>query len=416
MNNHIKNRQYYKFCLYGFLKNLRFFDAFFILFLIEKDLLFAQIGLLYAIREIVINVLEVPSGIFADKFGRKKSLVGSFVFYIASFLVFHFSNEFWPFLIAFVLFGVADSFRSGTHKGMIMDYLKINNWSEYKIDYYGHTRSWSQKGSAISSLLAGLLVFYSGQYGNIFLYSIVPYLINFLLIISYPKVLDKSFKQKKGDHKTSTELSLRSLFKIIKQPRVLKIINTSALHTAYLKSTKDYIQPLLVNVALIIPILSNTELEKKIGIIIGFIYFLIYLLSSKASKMAIFSNKFNKNKISYFTLQIGLIAGMICGFAYMNNWWMISLLGFVSIYLIENFRKPVLTGFVADNVPEEILASVISVQSLLKTITTAIIALVFGFLADKYGIGEAFLIISLSLTLLTLLTYALGYKKNHKME
>ena len=161
MNNHIKNRQYYKFCLYGFLKNLRFFDAFFILFLIEKDLLFAQIGLLYAIREIVINVLEVPSGIFADKFGRKKSLVGSFVFYIASFLVFHFSNEFWPFLIAFVLFGVADSFRSGTHKGMIMDYLKINNWSEYKIDYYGHTRSWSQKGSAISSLLAGLLVFYS---------------------------------------------------------------------------------------------------------------------------------------------------------------------------------------------------------------------------------------------------------------
>ena len=197
---------------------------------------------------------------------------------------------------------------------------------------------------------------------------------------------------------------------------MLKIINTSALHTAYLKSTKDYIQPLLVNVALIIPILSNTELEKKIGIIIGFIYFLIYLLSSKASKMAIFSNKFNKNKISYFTLQIGLIAGMICGFAYMNNWWMISLLGFVSIYLIENFRKPVLTGFVADNVPEEILASVISVQSLLKTITTAIIALVFGFLADKYGIGEAFLIISLSLTLLTLLTYALGYKKNHKME
>ena len=172
----------------------------------------------------------------------------------------------------------------------------------------------------------------------------------------------------------------------------------------------------MVNIALIIPLLSNVEIEKKNGIIIGSIYFLIYLLSSKASKMARFSNKFDKNEISYFTLQIGFIAGIICGFAYMNNWWVISLLGFVSIYLIENFRKPVLTGFVADNVPEEILASVISVQSLLKTITTAIIALVFGILSDLSGIGEAFLIISFTLTSATLLTNVLSHKKGHKME
>jgi len=411
MSSIVKNKQYYKFCLYGFLKNLRFFDAFFILFLIEKDLLFTQIGLLYAIRELVINVFEVPSGFFADKFGRKKSLVGSFLFYIASFLVFHFSTSFWLFLIAFVLFGLGDAFRSGTHKGMIMDYLKINDWGSQKIDYYGHTRSWSQKGSALSSLLAGLLVFYSGQYGNIFLYSVIPYLLNFFLIISYPQVLDQSFKQKKEQKSTGFELSLKSLFQIIKQARVLKIINTSALHSAYLKSLKDYIQPLLVNVALIIPVFASIEIEKKNGLVIGIIYFLIYLLSSQASKMAILSNRFNKNKIPYFTLQIGFVAGIICGFAYMNNWWIISLIGFVSIYIIENFRKPVLTGFIADNVPEEILASVISVQSLLKTISTALIALVFGVLADNFGIGEAFLIISFSLTTITLFINLVARKK-----
>ncbi len=367
----IRNLQYYKFCSYGFLKNLRFFDAFFILFLIEKDLFFTQIGLLYAIREIVINVLEVPSGIFADKFGRKKSLVGSFVFYIASFLVFHFSNEFWLFLIAFILFGVADAFRSGTHKGMIMDYLKINNWSNHKINYYGNTRAWSQKGSAISSLLAGLLVFYSGQYGNIFLYSIIPYIINFLLIISYPNVLDRSLKQKKKQTNEINELTIKSLFQIIKKPNVLKIINTTALHTAYLKSLKDYIQPLLVNVAILIPIASEIEIEKKNGLFIGIAYFLIYLLSSKASKSASLSANFNKNKIPHVTLLIGFSAGTICGFAYSYELWVIALICFTCIYIVENFRKPILTGYIAEKVPEGILASVLSVQSLLKTIITA---------------------------------------------
>ncbi len=62
------------------------------------------------------------------------------------------------------------------------------------------------------------------------------------------------------------------------------------------------------------------------------------------------------------------------------------------IYIIENIRKPVLTGILADNVPNEILTSVISAQSLWKTILTSAIAICFGLLADYFGIGTAFII------------------------
>ena len=152
----IKNRQYFKFCIYGFLKNLRFFDAFFILFLIEKGLSFTQIGILYAVREIFTSIFEIPSGIIADTFGRKNSLIGSFFIFIVSFYVFYISNDFWFFLIAFILYGIGDAFRSGAHKGMIMDYLKLNDWGEQKINYYGHTRSWSQKVPQYLHSLQGL--------------------------------------------------------------------------------------------------------------------------------------------------------------------------------------------------------------------------------------------------------------------
>ncbi len=397
-----KNKQYFKFCIYGFLKNLRFFDAFFILFLVEKGLPFTQIGILYAVREIFINIFEIPSGIIADTFGRKNALLGSFFVYILSFAVFYLSHDFWLLLLAFILFGIGEAFRSGTHKGMIMDYLALNQWGNQKINYYGHTRSWSQKGSAISALVAGLIVFYSGNYQNIFLYSIVPYLLNFFLILSYPKELNRSLEQANQKSRVGIRLTTTSFFKIIKQPKVLKIINTSALHTAYLRAVKDYIQLLMVNVALIIPILMNVEAEKKNGIVIGVIYFFIYLASSRASQLASKVAAKSKQNISYVTLLLGFIFGIMCGVFYTYDLWVISIIAFAGIYIIENTRKPILTGFIADQVPNEILTSVISAQSLLRTIITAVLALVFGLLADNFGIGISLAIVSLFLTLSTI--------------
>ena len=73
---------------------------------------------------------------------------------------------------------------------MIFDYLKIKGWIKQKVYYYGHTRSWSQLGSAISAVIASLLIFYSGGFRIIYLYSVIPYFLDLLLIASYPKELD----------------------------------------------------------------------------------------------------------------------------------------------------------------------------------------------------------------------------------
>jgi len=410
MNTFIKDKQYFKFCFYGFLKNLRFFDAFFILFLLEKGMSFTQIGILYAAREIFTNIFEIPSGIFADAYGRKSSLIASFFAYIISFYIFYISSGFGLFMAAFLLYGVGDAFRSGTHKSMIMDYLRIKDLSAHKINYYGHTRSWSQKGSAISSLIAGLIIFFNGSYENIFLYSIIPYLINLVLIFSYPKELNRS---KRNDKKGSVvKLTLLSLFQIIKQVKVLKIINTSAIHSAYLKAVKDYIQPLMLSIALITPILLNVEMEKKNGIIIGVIYFVIYLITSQASKLSAKIAVKNKRTISYITLVLGFAFGVICGVFYVYDLWILSIIAFVGIYVVENIRKPILTAFIAENVPNEILTSVISAQSLWRTVITAILAFSFGIIADNYGIGNAFIVISSFLLLSTGLLSSYSKRRN----
>ena len=67
-----KDLQYFKFCMYGFLKNLRFFEPFLLLILLGKGLSYLEIGTLYAAREISINIMEIPSGLLADTVGRRQ--------------------------------------------------------------------------------------------------------------------------------------------------------------------------------------------------------------------------------------------------------------------------------------------------------------------------------------------------------
>ena len=391
-----KDRQYYKFCFYGFLKNLRFFDAFFLLYLKQKGLTYTEIGSLYALREIVINLTEVPSGIFADTFGRKKSLMLSFLAYIVSFVLFYTGTAYHFFLVAFVLYGIADALRSGTHKGMIMKYLNLKNESQYKIAYYGHTRACSQRGSALSALIAGIIVYFTGNYDKIFLISIIPYLLNLILVWSYPNELD--FSDKKNPHTFKQNVS--ALWQVLKNPKILAIVHSSAVFTAYQKATKDYIQPVMKNVVLILPVLAGVYTGNKTGLFIGIAYTLLYLVTATASKYAgVLYGKIQN--LSYKTLLLGFLTGIAAGYFFTSKLWIPALIAFSGIYILQSLRKPVLTGFLAEKVPNEILTSVLSAESLYRTLLTSVIALLLGYFTDLFGLGNAFIYISTGLLVIS---------------
>ncbi len=135
------DRMFPRFALYGFLKNLRFFDPFIILIFREVGLSYLQIGLLYAIRDVATNILEIPTGVFADAFGRRKSMLMAFGAYILSFLMLYFFSSFSLYALAMVFFAFGEAFRSGTHKALILEHLTLNDMEDLKVEYYGRTRA-----------------------------------------------------------------------------------------------------------------------------------------------------------------------------------------------------------------------------------------------------------------------------------
>ncbi len=409
----LKDRQYYKFCAYGFLKNLRFFEPFMMLFFVDKGLQYAQVGLLYAIRELLRNILEVPAGIVADAMGRRKVMIVSFVLYIVSFLVFSLVVNYFSFIVGMVFYSLGDAFRTGTHKAMILDYLKMNGWQKQKVAYYGHTRSWSQKGSAISSLVAGLIIFLTKSYSLIFAYAAIPYVLNLILIGSYPKELDgmsKRFDSKEiGKRYRSV---LRQFYQSFTKLNVLAAISTTAIFTAYYKSVKDYLQPVLRSVALSVPIVLNWESEQRTAVVIGLVFFIIYLLTSFASKNAgRVADKFPNLRIGLLvTLGVGLFSGFLSGVFYHYSLAVLAIVFYVLIYLVENLRKPIGVGYISDQMEGDILATALSAESQLASLFASIVAIGLGFLSDLYGVGIALM----SVSLILFLPAMIGFKVRQK--
>jgi MFS family permease len=394
-----KDTQFRKFCAYGFLKNQRFFESFIILYFLNQGITYLQIGFLYSMREILLNLLEVPAGFISDSLGRKKTMITSFAMYIVCFALFSAGSGFTLFAVAFIFYALGDAFRTGTHKAMIYDYLKINGWSEYKVDYYGQTRSWSQKGSAISSLIAGAVIFISGNYRWVFIISLIPAILDLLLIASYPKALDgKTSSFNKAALRESFGNSWRDFKTSFSQRKVLKAIANTSVYSGYYKALKDFLQPVMQALALSLPFLSTQSEEKRTAVIVGVLYFVIYMLTSRASKKsALFSGKFKTTALALnFSLFAGLSAGLISGLFMYFGMPFFAVLFYILIYLIENVRKPVGMAYTTDYVKHEILATALSAESQLKTIWAAVFIFLTGFLADKFSLGVAITAISIS--------------------
>ena len=395
-----KDKQYYKFCLYGFLKNLRFFEPFLILFFLSKGLSFFEIGILYAVREISINIFEIPSGIFADAFGRRKTLASSFLIYIIAFIVFYIGADFSLFIIGMLMYALGDAIRTGINKAMIIEYLKRSDQLEYKVSYYGHTRSWSQIGSAISSLAGGVLVFYQQNLDTIFLFSILPYIIDFFNVLSYPAYLDEGIKKSKSLYNNLT-ITTSTFWDVIKNRELLKTLVNVSIYSGYYKSIKDFIQPFLKSLLIQLPILLFLTEYQKMGLFLGLVYFFIFLNNSLAARKASQIAGYFPTLIKFlnYSLLIGIIVGLISGLMMEYLPSVLVIILFIIVLFIENARKPSGVALITERSNEKVNASVISVSSQLASIFSALFVLVIGYFADLLGVGISIAVMSLLILL-----------------
>ncbi len=376
-----------RFSLYGFLKNQRYYEPFIILAFLEKGLSFFDIGLLIAFREIIKNLLEIPSGAIADIYGRRRAMILSFAAYIVSFIIFGGADSIAFLFLAMFFYGVGEAFRTGTHKAMIFSWLSMQGRAAAGTKVYGFTRSWSKLGSATSVILAAILVFTSSRYSYIFYFSIIPYILGIINFLGYPAILDNQ-RQKEARFADIVRHLKETVRDVLKQAAQRRLIIESMCFDGVFEATKDYLQPILKSAALLlIPgmLLSMSLNEpQQAALFIGPVYFLLYILAALASRQAHIVVRLAGCEQNCVRLMWGLnllvFAALVPAMYYQNYPAMIC--GFVFLHVLHNCWRPVLISRFDRCSSERKKATVLSIESQAKSFATIIAAPLLGLAVD----------------------------------
>ncbi len=373
----------FRFCLYGFLKNQQYYDLFLLLALRQKGISFAQYGLLIGFREICINALEVPTGAAADVLGRRRSMAACMIAYMGAFVLLATAANFFALLAAMGLFALGEALRTGTHKAIIFDWLSRQGRADEKTRFYGLTRSWSQIGSAVSVLVAAGIVCKTGNYSAVFAWCLIPYAINLVNLATYPRELDGP--RRRGDMAAIARTLTTALSEAWRRRPLRRALVESMGFEGLYKSTKDYLQPVLVTVAASLPILASIdEGPPRTALLAAAVGLPLYLLGSAASRGShrLTARAGGEMAASRFlwVLDLAAFAALGCGAALGSLWLMIA--AFASIAVLDNLWLPVVVSRVVSGVAPERTATVLSIKSQSKSLFVAIVAPLLGWSVD----------------------------------
>lgn len=141
--------------------------------------------------------------------------------------------------------------------------------------------------------------------------------------------------------------------------------------------------------AVALPVLLYLSGEQRTALLIGLVYFLIYLMTSQASRNAGRVQRLVGNSAAALNANYLLNTGiyLLAGIGFFLKIYPLVILAFLGIFLIQNFQKPIMVGYVGEVTDSKRMATVLSVENQSRAIAIALFAPVIGFLADRFTVG-----------------------------
>lgn len=142
---------------------------------------------------------EIPLGYFADKFGRKNSMIIGVLILISSLMLLYFTDNFYVILFISFLQGISQAFISGADSAILYDsLLSLKREKEFKkID--GRAKVYQEIG-VITAVLIALALFIFGI-KTLILFAVITKIILFISVISFKepikheKLVDKNMSK-----------------------------------------------------------------------------------------------------------------------------------------------------------------------------------------------------------------------------
>lgn len=347
------------------------------LFFLNRGIDLSQIGILLFLWSVMSLLLEVPTGILADRWSRRKMLILSGIFFSMCYVLWIFSTSFWLFLLGFLLRTMGNTFTSGTLQAYVYDFLKLNN-KEGEFE-----KIWG-KGNALRTLGIGTAVLCGGFLSEIS-YALTSFLTSVsILSISivawiWPEIRPITSTEEKGYWKF-----LKSSIKTVKtNTYLLRIVLFSGVTLSIFASLEEY----------------NDVYLQFLGYpnyIIGIIFALATIGQSVASLLAY---KFKNHP--WITLHIITLIGFVVlvSATFIKHPVMAITILFLGILL--ELSQVLSQGIIQKEAPGHQRATIASLNSFVHNILP--FQLIFGITANQYGLQRSYGIFAVGIILYFLL-------------
>ena len=334
-----------------------------VLFFEKHGLSLTQIMILQATYSFTVAVLEIPSGFFADIYGRRLSLFYGSILTFIGYLIFSFFSGFNEFFIAEILLGIGGSLISGADSALIYDTLLQLKKDEDYTKVEGKNYGIGNVSEGIAGIIGGFLAITS--------LDLPVYIQTFVLFFSIP--ISYSLVEPESSYKLAK--SIKSIWLVVKETFFEKnklkwyIIYSSSMGIGTL-SIAWFVQPFLIEIET--PLFYYGIIWAGLNIITGITSYYSYLFK-------------HKNLLIYISL-IMVISFILLGY----NISMYGLIFIVFIYLIRGIITPTLRNLININSTSERRATVLSLRSFIIRISFAIIAPILGYITDYSDISFVF--------------------------
>jgi MFS family permease len=172
---------------------------------------------------IFVISLEIPTGIITDRWGRKRSLVVGSLLFTLGFLVFGFSASPVLLLSAYLIWGLGDSFISGTDTAFLFETLEKKRAAEKYAQYEGFLNSGAFLIIAMTTALGPILLLWTPLS--------VPFILTALfgLILVCASMFLSEPRTQESSIEDSRAVGFKSTISVLADPSVAGIICLKAI-------------------------------------------------------------------------------------------------------------------------------------------------------------------------------------------
>lgn len=149
--------QYYLLSVLTAVGGMQIISAVYVTFLMKNGLNLFAVNVVNAVFFLTLFICELPTGAFADIFGRKASFVTSAVLLSLSMFVYGSSHTFAGFVCAEIIGAVGMTFRTGAFQAWLVDSLKHEGYTGDYNKIFGRASLYSQIGGGIGAIVGAYL-------------------------------------------------------------------------------------------------------------------------------------------------------------------------------------------------------------------------------------------------------------------